>query len=103
MSEMNFDISLIGNAIVDIIGKTTDTKLIELGIEKGAMQLIDYEVSDNLLKLIDKPIIISGGSAANTAVGFSSLGGKACFIGKTGSDDLGILFEKNINESGVFF
>ena len=100
---MNFDISLIGNAIVDIIGKTTDTRLIELGIEKGAMQLIDYESSDNLLKSIANPIIISGGSAANTAVGFSSLGGKACFIGTTGSDDLGILFEQNINESGVFF
>ena len=77
--------------------------MIELGIEKGAMQLIDYESSDNLLKSIANPIIVSGGSAANTAVGFSSLGGKACFIGTTGSDDLGILFEQNINESGVFF
>ncbi len=103
MNKMNFDITLIGNPIIDIIGKTTDIKLLKLGIQKGAMQLIDYEVSDNLLKSIDEPIIISGGSAANTAVGFSSFGGKACFIGKTGSDDLGILFKKNINESGVFF
>ena len=103
MNKINYDISLIGNAIVDIIAQTSDSILNDLGIQKGAMQIIDSETTDNLLNVIKNPIIISGGSAANTAVGFSSFGGKACFIGQTGLDEFGSLFEKNINEAGVFF
>ena len=103
MNKINYDVSFIGNAIVDIIAKTSDSTLNDLGIQKGAMQIIDIETTDNLLNTIGNPIIISGGSAANTAVGFSSFGGKACFMGQTGLDEFGSLFEKNINESGVFF
>ena len=103
MTKINYDIALIGNAIVDIIAQTSDRMLKELLIEKGAMQIIDAEKADDLLKIIDNPIIVSGGSAANTAVGFSSFGGIACFLGQTGSDEFGTLFEKNINEAGVFF
>jgi sugar/nucleoside kinase (ribokinase family) len=103
MTKINYDIALIGNAIVDIIAQTSDSMLKELLIEKGAMQIIDAEKADDLLKIIDNPIIVSGGSAANTAVGFSSFGGIACFLGQTGSDEFGTLFEKNINEAGVFF
>ena len=103
MTKINYDIALIGNAIVDIIAQTSDRMLKELLIKKGAMQIIDAEKADDLLKIIDNPIIVSGGSAANTAVGFSSFGGIACFLGQTGSDEFGTLFEKNINEAGVFF
>ena len=103
MNNINYDISLIGNAIVDIIAQTKDTTLKNLGIEKGAMQIIDTETTDNLLSVIKNSLIISGGSAANTAVGFSSFGGKACFMGQVGSDEFGALFTKNINQSGVFF
>ena len=103
MNKINYDISLIGNAIVDIIAQTSDNTLKVLGIQKGVMQIIDAETTDNLLNVIKNPIIISGGSAANTAVGVSSFGGKVCFMGQTGLDDFGSLFEKNINEAGVFF
>ena len=37
------------------------------------MQLVDEELSDKILKHIKNPSIISGGSAANTAVGFNHL------------------------------
>ena len=60
------------------------------------MQLIDKETSDDLLKNIKDPRIISGGSAANSAVGFSLFGGKSAFIGQTGSDDFGDLFSNDI-------
>lgn len=103
MTELKFEVSFIGNAIVDIISKITDENLNELIIPKGSMQLIDENSSNEILKYVKNPTIISGGSAANTAVGFSSFGGKCSFIGQTGNDEFGILFSKDLNNSGVFF
>ena len=103
MNYIKNDVTFIGNAIVDILAQTTDEILKKLQIQKGAMQLIDKETSDNLLKNIKYPTIISGGSAANSAVGFSLFGGKASFIGQTGLDEFGDLFSNDINNSGVYF
>ena len=55
------------------------------------------------MKHIQNPSIISGGSAANTAVGYNSFGGKCCFIGQIGNDKFGDLFSKDLNNSGVLF
>ena len=102
MHKINHDITFIGNAIVDIIAETSDELLTELDIPKGGMQLINTKTADNLIDSIKAPLVVSGGSAANTAVGFSSFGGKACFIGQTGLDEFGDLFSKDINKSNVF-
>ena len=99
----NYQICFIGNAIVDIISKFSDENLKELKIPKGSMQLIDEKSSNLILDYLKNPIIISGGSAANTAVGFSSFGGNCSFIGQIGNDDFGILFSNDLNNSGVFF
>ncbi len=98
-----YQVCFIGNAIVDIISKFSDENLKELKIPKGSMQLIDKKSSNKILDYIKNPIIISGGSAANTAVGFSSFGGICSFIGQIGNDDFGTLFSKDLNNSGVFF
>ena len=98
-----YQVCFIGNAIVDIISKFSDENLKELKIPKGSMQLIDKKSSNKILDYIKNPITISGGSAANTAVGFSSFGGSCSFIGQTGNDEFGILFSKDLNNSGVFF
>ncbi|MDC3116408.1 adenosine kinase [Alphaproteobacteria bacterium] len=98
-----YQICFIGNAIIDILSKFSDENLKELKIPKGSMQLVDEKSSNLILDYIKNPIIISGGSAANTAVGFSSFGGTCSFIGQIGNDDFGILFSKDLNNSGVFF
>jgi sugar/nucleoside kinase (ribokinase family) len=103
MNKINRDITFLGNAIVDILGETSDEVLIELQIPKGGMQLIDSDTADKLINNIKQPTIVSGGSAANTAVGFSSFGGSSCFIGQTGFDKFGKLFSEDINQSKVFF
>jgi len=72
MNNYRFDICFIGNAIVDILSKITYEKLDKLKISKGSMQLINEELADKILNNIENPSIISGGSAANTAVGFQS-------------------------------
>ena len=96
-------ITFVGNAIVDIICQTSDQTLTDLNIKKGSMQLIDEEMAEKFLTTIKNPTVISGGSAANTAVGFSSFGGCAYFVGQIGNDDYGDLFSRNINKSGVLF
>ena len=103
MNKSYKDITFIGNAIVDIIAKTSDELLMELKIPKGGMQLVDSETADKLINNIKESAVVSGGSAANTAVGFSSFGGNACFIGQTGLDKFGELFSEDINKSKVFF
>ena len=103
MKNSKVEICFIGNAIVDILSEISSETLKKLRIPKGSMQLIDEEASDKILKYIKNPSIISGGSAANTAVGFKSLGGKCSFIGQIGKDNFGDLFSKDLNNSGVFF
>ena len=103
MNEIKNHITFIGNAIVDILWQTSDEFLKDLNVQKGSMQLIDEEMVEKLLTKIKNPTVISGGSAANTAVGYSSLGGNAYFIGQIGNDNYGDLFARNINKSGVFF
>ncbi len=103
MNNYRFDICFIGNAIVDILSKITYEKLDKLEICKGSMKLVNEELADKILNNIKKPSVISGGSAANTAVGFQSFGGKCSFIGQIGNDQFGQLFSKDLNNSGVFF
>ena len=103
MKNSKVDICFIGNAIVDILSKISYEILNKLQIPKGSMQLVDEETADEILKHIQNPTIISGGSAANTAVGFNSFGGKCSFIGQIGKDKFGDLFSKDLNNSGIFF
>lgn len=103
MNEIKNHITFIGNAIVDILWQTSDEFLKDLNVQKGSMQLIDEKTVEKFLTKIKNPTVISGGSAANTAVGYSSLGGNAYFIGQIGNDKYGDLFARNINKSDVFF
>ena len=103
MDKSKVKICFIGNAIVDILSKTSYEILTKLEIKKGSMQLVSEELSNEILKHLDKPTIISGGSAANTAVGFQSFGEKCSFIGQIGNDEFGQLFTEDLNNSGVFF
>ena len=103
MNEIKNNITFIGNAIVDILWQTSDEFLNDLNVQKGSMQLIDEKMVEKFLEKIKNPTVISGGSAANTAVGYSSFGGNSYFIGQVGNDEYGDLFARNINKSGVFF
>ena len=103
MKNSKVEICFIGNAIVDILSRVSYETLKKLEIPKGSMQLVDEESSDKILKYIQDSKIISGGSAANTAVGFKSFGGKCSFIGQIGNDKFGDLFSKDLNNSGIFF
>ncbi len=103
MKDSKVEICFIGNAIIDILSKISNETLNKLKIPKGSMQLVDEETSEKIIKYIKDPSIISGGSAANTAVGFKSFGGTCSFIGQIGNDKFGDLFSEDLNNSGIFF
>ncbi|MCF8466740.1 MAG: adenosine kinase [Sneathiella sp.] len=103
MTERMFDTTCIGNAIVDVIGKTDDAFLEAENLVKNSMNLIDESRAEELYAKMQSAIEMSGGSAGNTAAGIASLGGKCAYVGKVRDDQLGAIFSHDIRASGVTF
>ena len=99
----SLDVVAIGNALVDVLAHSDDEFLAGRGIEKGSMSLINAEQAETLYGQMGPGVECSGGSAANTVAGIASLGGKAGFIGKVASDQLGKIFKHDITALGVEF
>ena len=98
-----FDVLTVGNAIVDIISRCDDQFLIDNGITKSAMNLIDAERAERLYGMMGPAVEASGGSAGNTAAGIANFGGKAAYFGKVSEDQLGEIFTHDIRAQGVHF
>jgi sugar/nucleoside kinase (ribokinase family) len=103
MPRMPIDVLTIGNAIVDVLGRVEESFLEKNNLVKASMRLIDEPEAHRLYELVGPSVIISGGSAANTAAGISSLGGRSAFIGKVRNDQLGEFFTHDIRATGVIF
>ena len=59
-----FDVAGIGNAIVDVLARTSDAALQRLGLEKGAMTLIDPARAETLYRQMGPGIECSGGATS---------------------------------------
>lgn len=97
------DILGVGNAIVDVLARADDAVLLDQGLAKGGMTLIDAERAAALTALVEPTQISSGGSGANTVTAAASFGVVAGFVGKVGSDELGAAFARDIRAAGVRF
>ncbi len=97
------DVLALGNAIVDVLASAAEADLARHGLVKGSMRLCDEAASAALYDDMGSTVEISGGSAANTAVGIASFGGRAGFIGKVRDDELGSVFASDIRAAGVDF
>jgi len=98
-----YDVAAIGNAIVDVIAQCDDAFLEREGLVKGSMALIDPTRAASLYEVMAAGIEASGGSAANTAAGVASFGGKVAFIGKVADDQLGNVFRHDMKAIGCDF
>lgn len=103
MSGKKIDVLGIGNAIVDVIARHDDAFLDQNGLVKGSMQLVDEAGALSLYDKIGPGTEISGGSAANTIAGITSLGGSAGYIGKVATDQIGDVFAHDIRAAGVVY
>jgi sugar/nucleoside kinase (ribokinase family) len=91
----------IGNAIVDVICKVKDDYLLDNGLTKSTMKLVDEAEFKKLLSTLKIEDTVSGGSVANSIVGLSQLGNKVGFIGKVSDDDLGQKYEDGLKKENV--
>ena len=98
------DLFAIGNALIDQEFKVSDQFLLEQNLQKGTMQLADGETQATLFQNLqasqDYKGQASGGSAANTTVAFSALGGSAFYGCRVGNDDLGSIYLNGLNDAG---
>ena len=110
MTDQQYDVASLGNAIVDIIASVDDRFLLNHRISKGTMTLIDEFRAKELLKALadnqqtmSSTHEIAGGSAANTMAGLASLGGNGLFLGKVSNDRLGKVFADSMVATGIRF
>ena len=88
----------IGNPLIDILSKIDDQDLEKLNIPKGIMSLIDINQRKRILEYIDnrKKDYSCGGSCPNTMITLSALGSRTALGGKTGRDEFGEIYEKQL-------
>jgi sugar/nucleoside kinase (ribokinase family) len=103
MSQNPIDVLTLGNAIVDVLAHTDEAFLLQKNVHKGAMQLIDEARAEELYGDMGPAVIVSGGSAANTAAGIASFGVKAGFIGKVKNDETGRHFARDLKAIDVHY
>jgi len=100
---MKYDVLGVGHAIVDVLAFVDEEFLQNNNLAKGIMTLVDSKRSAEIYAQLGQTTEISGGSAANTVAGITSLGGTAAYIGKVDNDELGKVFKRDMNGVGVAF
>jgi sugar/nucleoside kinase (ribokinase family) len=103
VTETRLDVLAIGDAVVDVIATADDDFLIQEGLTKGSMQVLDADGATRLYAKMSQARETSGGSAANTMAGVAALGGRAGFVGQVAADQLGEIFTHDIRALGVEF
>ncbi|MCS6809517.1 MAG: adenosine kinase [Bacteroidota bacterium] len=93
----------IGSAIVDIQLQIDEHEFQQLGLVKGSMNLVDVAQQTALLRRFAHyiPHWKSGGSAANTVIGFAQMGGRAGLGSMLGKDHLGEFYANELRELGI--
>ncbi len=103
MAVTRFDITGIGNAIVDYLLPADDEFLNRHDMPKGAMSLIDADTATRLTQAMAGGMTASGGSVANSCAVASALGARVAFLGKVGDDEMGDVFRREIAGHGVHY
>jgi sugar/nucleoside kinase (ribokinase family) len=103
VTSSSLDIVAIGDAIVDVIAPADDSFVVERGLVKGSMRLLNPDEARDLYAAMGPGREVSGGSAANSMAGAAALGLKAAFVGQVADDQLGTIFAHDMRSLGVAF
>jgi len=100
---MRYNVFGVGNAIMDMQVQCDDAFLASMNIDKGVMTLTDDARQQLILDALSSHDInfCSGGSAANTIVGITDLGGSTAYACKTGADSFGSQYLEEMEQIGV--
>ena len=98
-----YDVYGLGNALVDMEFEISDQFLDDNKIDKGVMTLVDENQQHELIEQLDafEGHKASGGSAANTLIAVSSMGGSSYYSCKVADDDLGHFYLDDLKAAGV--
>ncbi len=98
-----FDVYGLGNALVDMEFEIHDQFLQDNNIDKGVMTLVDENQQHELIEQLDtfEGNKASGGSAANTLIAVSSMGGSSYYSCKVADDDLGHFYLDDLKSANV--
>jgi sugar/nucleoside kinase (ribokinase family) len=98
-----YDLYAIGNALVDSEYEVSDEQLQAMGVDKRHMTLVDTARRTELLGHLKTHHArrTGGGSAGNTVVALSQLGGKAFYSCRVAHDELGAFYTQDLAANGV--
>lgn len=92
----------VGAALVDLVVQVDDAWIERKGKPKGGMHMVDWATMGRMLGDENRQMqTVPGGSACNTLVGLSRLGGSTGFLCKIGKDELGDLFAAHLQRNKV--
>ena len=92
----------IGNALVDMEFAVTAEDLTTLKIDKGVMTLMDAQQQSKVIDHLPPACKqCCGGSAANTLVAISQLGGKGFYSCKVADDETGSFYLQDLIDCGL--
>lgn len=95
------DVLCVGHALVDRLAYVSPEVVDEARLEHGVMVLVDGERAAEIERSVDGWLQVAGGSAANTAAGVASLGGRPAFAGAVGHDSDGGWYSGDLGRVGV--
>ncbi len=99
-----YDVTSMGNAIVDVLWQAPESVITDYGLNRGSMTLIDEDRAEFLTSVMgDDRLVESGGSAGNTAVGIAGLGSRSAYVGKVKDDELGRAFQASLTSTGTLY
>jgi sugar/nucleoside kinase (ribokinase family) len=99
----DLDVVAIGSPLLDVIQLASDAELVQTGLVKGSMTLIDLQTANAVQQMMGAPRFVSGGSVANTTAGIAELGGTAGFVGAVADDEVGRSYAEHMRRAGVEF
>ena len=103
--KMKYHVYGIGNALVDKEFEVTEEFLVEQGIEKGMMTLLEEKPHIELLEGLKQRFGLKtrsgGGSAANSMVAVSQFGGRTFYACKVARDEAGDFYMNDLHKAGV--
>lgn len=93
----------MGNGLVDLQYNISEETMADFGMLKGEMHLIDDQERSRIIHYFKdyKYNICSGGSAANSIIAFSQLGGKAAYSTVLGDDMFGNFYASEFSQLGI--
>lgn len=105
MTQKKFNVFGVGNAIVDILAQVEDSFVMDCGLTKSGMTLMETDRQAEILTKLEHQNLklASGGSAANTMVALTQSGGTGTYSGKVTADTHGVFYKKDMETAGVEF